>query len=437
MRFTSPTRKKFKKIFLIVGWLVTWLSIGVTPDYLINFEFSLSLNLLNFFRGIFPIIYLIPMILFFFFEIKNKISLAKNPIIILLTLYFTIQIIAVIINKAEYTNDIYYLILATNTLLIISVKFYQKERDNFFIYISITFIFLLFLNFCIPQVKNFLHTPLSFYQQWGIATDKKTFLNNFNVDYIYPNILGFSRYVLILLLFIYFFNARYNLILNIIIVILASLLFLLQARATLFTYLIFVFLHPFLFKKIKVIQYLKKIFLLLFIPLIIFFSLNLLKVNFFFKKYVEIRNEAEKKILEEKGLFILRPGNKGNFTSDRFVDWREMIEGNKKEFLGLGPQADRNYYKKTASNGLIYAFVCAGYFGLLFFLILCIYSFYISIKNLLIWRNLPSNFNNLFYPIICLVFLIRSIFETSFAVFGIDYILFFYCLFTIQKFIKN
>ena len=67
MRFISPTRKKFKKIFLIVGWLVTWLSIGVTPDYLINFEFSLSLNLLNFFRGIFPIIYLIPMILFFFF----------------------------------------------------------------------------------------------------------------------------------------------------------------------------------------------------------------------------------------------------------------------------------------------------------------------------------------------------------------------------------
>jgi hypothetical protein len=220
-------------------------------------------------------------------------------------------------------------------------------------------------------------------------------------------------------------------------VILASLLFLLQARATLLTYLIFVFLHLFLFKKIKVSQYFKKISLLLFIPLIIFFSLNLLKVNFFFKKYVEIRDESEKKIFEEKGLLILRPLNKGNFTSDRFVDWREMIEGNKNEFLGLGPQADRNYYKKTASNGLIYAFVCAGYFGLLFFLILCIYSFYISIKNLLIWRNLPSNFNNLFYPIICLVFLIRSIFETSFAVFGIDYILFFYCLFTIQKFIKN
>jgi len=136
-------------------------------------------------------------------------------------------------------------------------------------------------------------------------------------------------------------------------------------------------------------------------------------------------------------LIILRPRIEGNFTSDRFFDWKEMFEGNKKEFWGLGPQADRNYYKKTASNGLMYSFVCAGYFGLFVFLILSIYSFYISIKKLLILRNLPSRFKEFFYPIICLVFLIRSIFETSFAVFGIDFILFFYCLFMVQKFIKN
>jgi hypothetical protein len=114
-----------------------------------------------------------------------------------------------------------------------------------------------------------------------------------------------------------------------------------------------------------------------------------------------------------------------------------MLNGNKKVFWGLGPQADRNYYKKTASNGLVYSFICGGYFGFTFFLILCFYSVHICIKYLLIFRDFPLNPNKLFYPMICLMFLIRSIFETSFAVFGIDFIFFFYCVLMVQKFVKN
>jgi hypothetical protein len=435
MKFININKKN--NLLLIVGWVITWLAIGVTPDSLINFKFSLSINLLNYFRGIFPIIYFILIIFYFFIEIKNDFFLKRKYILILLLFYFASQIIALIIKNSYYI-DIYYLILAANSLLIISLKTNQKKNDNIFLFTSILFIFFLFLIFFYPQIKNFLHSPLVLYQSWGDAAEEKiTFLKSINLDYTYPNILGFSRYVLILLLFIYFFKKKYALLHSVAVVMLASLLFLLQARATLLTYLIFVFLHPFLFKEIKFTLYLKKILLLVFIPLVVFYSLNSLKINFFFKQYVEIRSDAEKNIFEKEKAIIIRPSIKGNFTSDRLSDWKEMLNGSKKEFWGSGPQADRNYYNKTASNGLVYSFVCAGYFGLLFFLILCIYSFYISIQNLLIWRNLPSNFNILFYPIICLVFLIRSFFETSFAVFGIDFILFFYCLFMVQKFIKR
>jgi hypothetical protein len=391
---------------------------------------------LNYFRGILPIIYFIFIIFYFFIEIKKQNFLKKNPIIILVVLYFLLQIIAVAIKRSTYI-DIYYLILGANTLLIISLEIDQKKNVNIFLFISILFIFLLFLNFFYPQFKSFLHTPLSFYQHWGNGSENFTFLNNINLDYTYPNILGFSRYVLILLLFLYFFKKEYKLLCNVIIVLLAALLFLLQARATLLTYLIFVFFHFFIFKEIKIIDYLKSLILLLLIPLIIFYTANQLKLKFFFKKYVEIRNYHEELIFKKDKIIILRPANKGNFTSDRFSDWSNMLDGSKKEFWGLGPQADRAVYNKTASNSLVYAFICAGYLGLFLFIILCIYSFYISIKNLLSWRNLPSNFNNLFYPIIVLVFLIRSVFETSFAVFGIDFILFFYCLFIVQKSIKN
>jgi hypothetical protein len=122
-----------------------------------------------------------------------------------------------------------------------------------------------------------------------------------------------------------------------------------------------------------------------------------------------------------------------NFSSDRFSDWVTIIDGSKNEFWGLGPQADRVHYKKTASNAFVYSFVSAGYLGLFIFSILFIYSLYLILKNILLYRKLLFNFNKIIYPTICFTFLIRSIFETSIAVFGIDFLLFFYCLFTIQK----
>jgi hypothetical protein len=191
-------------------------------------------------------------------------------------------------------------------------------------------------------------------------------------------------------------------------------------------------------------DYLKKILLLLLVPIIIFFSFQEIKKKIFFKQKIELRNQAEITLYNEEKIRLFRKlpltnetNPKVNYSSDRFNDWALMIDGSKKEFWGLGPQADRNYYKKTASNGFVYSFVCAGYFGLLFFVILFIYSLYTNFKSLLALRNLPSNFNKVIYPVICLAFLIRSIFETSFAVFGIDFILFFYCLFMVHKINKQ
>jgi hypothetical protein len=431
-------------LLLTFGWIATWLSIGITPEYLINFKFSLSINLLNYIRGIIPIIYLILVAFYFSDHIKSKIIFRNNYIIIFLGLYFAAQIIPLIIKKSSNIEDVYYLILSVNTLLIIFLKMHQKKEDKIFFYLSILFIFLLFINFFFPQIKNFVYTPLTFYEQWGIASEKEDFLKNIKLDIIYPNILGFSRYVLILFFFAFFFINKYNFLRIVVITFFSSLLFLLQARATLLVYLIFVFFHPFIFKNLKIMDYLKKILLLLLVPIIIFFSFQEIKKKIFFKQKIELRNQAEITLYNEEKIRLFRKlpltnetNPKVNYSSDRFNDWALMIDGSKKEFWGLGPQADRNYYKKTASNGFVYSFVCAGYFGLLFFVILFIYSLYTNFKSLLALRNLPSNFNKVIYPVICLAFLIRSIFETSFAVFGIDFILFFYCLFMVHKINKQ
>lgn len=444
MKLKNIKEIRKEDLLLTIGWIATWLSIGITPEYLINFKISLSINLLNYIRGIIPIVYLILIVFYFSNQIKSNVIFRNNYIIILLGLYFVAQIIPLIIKKSSNIEDVYYLILSANALLIIFLKMHQKREDKIFFYLSILFIFLLFINFFIPQIKNFVYTPLTFYEQWGISSEKENFLKNIKLDFIYPNILGFSRYVLILFLFAFFFISKYNFLKILVITFLSSLLFLLQARATLLIYLIFVFLHPFIFKNLKIIDYLKKIFLLLLIPIVIFFAFHEVKKKIFFKQKIELRNQREIDIYSKEEIRLFRKlpltnetHPKVNYSSDRFNDWVVMIDGSKKEFWGLGPQADRNYYQKTASNGFIYSFVCAGYFGLLFFVILFMYALYINFKSLLALRNLPSNFNKLIYPMICLTFLIRSIFETSFAVFGIDFILFFYCLFMVHKINKQ
>ena len=428
-------RNLLENIFSCFGWIVIWFSIGITPDYLINYKFSLSFELFNFLRGVAPLIYCILLMCYLIFKFKDRFDLKKNIILILILIYFFFQLTGIFYNLATLKN-IYYLVLGLCTVILIITYIFNDFNPNYFKYISVIFIFILFLNFLGPQIKNFLHTPLTFYQQWGIASEKGTFINSLNISYIYPNILGFSRYTFVLFLFLFFLKKN-NLFLNIIKIFLVSIIFLLQARATILIYLLFILLHPFLYEKFNYRTYLKKIFLFIILPVIIFLLANMAKTEFFFKKELILRNDIEVKHFEEKGAVVIRPVIEGNYTSDRIKDWKMFIHDNKKKIFGKGPQADRVIYNKTASNAWIYALVCSGLFGFIFFLILTLYSIYLSLKFSLLYRNQEHYYSHLYHPTICLTFLARAFFETSFGVFGIDFILFFFSLFTIQKCLKS
>ena len=128
-------------------------------------------------------------------------------------------------------------------------------------------------------------------------------------------------------------------------------------------------------------------------------------------------------------------------TSGRFDIWRYSINNNYKNFFGFGPQGDRffldNYKNKNkfgnnSSNVLIYSFLSGGYFGVI--LTLLIYFGLINkIKNILLTSTKDNIFLSFSLSII-IFFLIRSIFENSFVIFSIDYLLIYSSILYIQNF---
>ena len=83
--------------------------------------------------------------------------------------------------------------------------------------------------------------------------------------------------------------------------------------------------------------------------------------------------------------------------------------------------ADRHLINQSASNALIYTFSSSGILGIIIFIILLILKLITIFKSLVINKN---NINNerLFLTTIVLFILLRSIFETSYALFGIDFL---------------
>ena len=129
---------------------------------------------------------------------------------------------------------------------------------------------------------------------------------------------------------------------------------------------------------------------------------------------------------------ILRTNDRESFSSRRFEDWKDIAILTKQNFLfGYGTQADRFLIQQTASNALLYAYSSAGILGLLSILFIYLRYFYIFLKSIKVFSSSGSVF--LFSYIILIVFFLRSIFESSFAVFGIDFILFALAIYNIEN----
>jgi len=122
-------------------------------------------------------------------------------------------------------------------------------------------------------------------------------------------------------------------------------------------------------------------------------------------------------------------------STGRVEDWKEIInkfDYKNNLFFGYGAQGDRYLINQTASNGLLYTFTSSGIIGVTFFLILTLTSCMQLLKYFFFSRK--EELIGYFSFSIMIVFIIRSIVESSYSVFSIDLILFYMGLILMQRF---
>ena len=121
-------------------------------------------------------------------------------------------------------------------------------------------------------------------------------------------------------------------------------------------------------------------------------------------------------------------------SSGRIDDWKKLItkfDYKNNLIFGYGSQGDRHLINQTASNALLYSLVSSGIMGLLFFIFFSsIASFYVLE---FIFKNKNKNSISSFSILTLMIVMVRSLIESSYAVFGIDFILFNMCLFLSHK----
>jgi len=429
----------YRSTLLILSWISLWSAINSYVQY-INFSFLNSYNsiiaTINFLRFIIPVSSIIISIfviikLNFKKKVQNKTKLKYSKIVTIFYIYLIIEILAFAkMNSINSDlNNLYLIILSIgglNTLIIIVLLDETKLYNQILITSFFCLLFLLIANLIINFNKiTSINYKYNFYSSF----------NNYSINFLgepNQNILGFSRILSLINLCMLALYLNFKKKITLIVFFLISIIiFIFQSRGTIVCFMTSVFILWYYNKKnIRNILY-----------ILLFIFLLILSNKLFINKNTEDNNFFNSNISKNR-IFITHN------TSGRLLLWEESLKNyNLKNILGYGPQADRvlidnkditKIYGNNVSNSLIYSFLCAGYFGLAIFLILY-FKIIILILNSIKNRNLiiNNNSNNNLITSISLsfvsFFLIRSIVENSFAVFGVDFLLMFLCLVILEQ----
>ena len=245
-------------------------------------------------------------------------------------------------------------------------------------------------------------------------------------------ILAILNIYLILTLLLKTINPKQKIFYFVLITIISTIIFLAEARGTIVCYfLCIIYLIFFLIKK----NFRYKVLLVVILIMFPFFIYLFTK---FYKPFSRVGTNSEYtlNIAEKKSNYLERLPNTRyliGHTSGRLEIWKELLKKyNYKNIIGYGPQADRKLLKKNnwitdrygnnSSNGFIYAFICGGYLGLFFYALI---NFKI-VKATIDLAIIKKTKNAFFYKlslIYLVYFLVRQIFENSFSLFSIDFLL--------------
>lgn len=397
---------------LVIGcyFILSLAPIGIETSILLFDSINL-LNAINLFRLIIPI-FIFLSITTFFLKNWNLKNFQNNTFFILL--YF-LAIFASTLANLESFEQAHKLLLPFYCInyiflinLIYNINYFKKKINRIF---AIQFTIIIILN---------LFTLLEFFSYFITLNIADLYDLTIKNNFYSQNSNGLSRIILILSLYIFLVNKK-NYYYYFSCLLLNTILFLLQSKLALFFLIFFIFLKVFLDKEVMK-EKVRNILFILAIPIVISFILSSLN---------SINSDSRMRLINEITIDV-RKDDLNHFsdlrifasTIGRIDAWKSMIENSQKPVIGYGSQGDRDLAKKLktnsvlASNSLVYAFVCSGFLGFFFLII-----FYYNFIKLLFVNNFLKNNLTFFYFITLIFLIIRSFFENSFAVWGVDFIL--------------
>jgi len=426
-------------LFCCISWIFLWLSINTFPTaYLDRINIFENLKIFtNFLRISIPLLGTNLILLIYCITHKTK----NNIILILFSFYFFSLAVPILIYdyNGTFVERVFLLLLSFNAILILKIFLTKCKNADLKVLLYISFFFL-----CSVLI---IYMPI-YYEYFLKKKVMWLYFNNLWENTYFDNsmirVTGAARIFLILAIF---FLCVLNLMkkrikkLCIIGVILfcAVNIWLLQSRTIIFIYIVVLVLNQIFLSKSS---HAKKIIFLILMLILPILTVEIIQKSkkIIIDKVHSYNGSAIPGVNESESRIIL----KENFSSGRTLVWNEILKFyNPKNFFGYGSQADRyeinliKEYGSSASNAYLYGFLCGGYLGLLFLLlinIILIYYIYVYIKNKLYQKN---NIELNTSVLILISLLMRGILENCYAVFSIDFLLFIICFIILQKNIKR
>jgi hypothetical protein len=432
--------KKIYGIFIFIYLISSINSPLFIPD---NAEF---ITIFNFLRSLSPL-FIATFLLFLFF--LNKFKLSKISLIFIILILT--QVVGFLLNDQRKIYDLYWLICAIS--LILFLEYYCNKlfdiKKIIFVFVSIIFIISTIISYhiVIEIILNY-----DSFEKMLTATyysDVTAIVNSF-IRQPVPRSSGYSRFLIIIFLFLlplFFFSKLkkknykfkiFNILIILLLIFIGVIIWKIQNRSSLYFYIILSLVFLYLIIKKKKINQIFYFIIIFILPYLIYQSEILYKkkiISLYISNQINknFDNPSEiKKIENNKNLYnnlfnnLDRWGNPKN-SSGRFEIWSDSLKIIKQNFFfGLGPQTDRHKLDISASNILIYLFLCGGLLSVLIFFIYKTYLFLIFFyffKKKNIYKI--TNDKLLFFSILIFLFMnFRGIVENSYSLYGIDMVAF-------------
>ncbi len=424
--FNIYINKKYIKTFLILGWISIWFSLSFNPEKLLlseNFYLNNLFELIDFLRGFAQLIY------FIFLFIISIIMIRKIKkeyfVFFLLLIFFLIQFFSLILSENPLIN-VYYLICSFNVILtcFLFVELMTDKEIYFILKISIFILMGLVIFFGSSYIISSIIDSTNVYGAWGS-------LENDMVEV--PRPTGLSRSALIILIYfaiINFFKTNKNFSHFLIIVFSSALILLLSSRTSIFIFIIYILFYIFYFKLYNEKYIFEPFKNFLFYPFLLILALSIIQNSFTNKNKINGLN-----ILEGKNIFrdfqAYKKQSNTDFTSGRLNDWKSILDKNQKRVYGNGVLGDRYLIEQSASNLLIYSYASSGLIGVLLIIYISLNVLFQSLKCII--KNKDKKILNykIISALILIFLMLRSILETSYGVFSIDFLIFCLCYTTL------